>query len=164
MVSMWVTQVSNCSRSHQQCSHGALNNICCGLLEAYAARARASRSTILGRMNSAQVTIFHLSFRPTHQESVDFLSQPIRQTGAVISFRHLLLQERDMANQLWVGVATDTTSVFCLAPPPDASGGGSVWGSNIRGGDPVLGWARGAWGREQLALYGKKIDRLLGGG
>ncbi|GLI69822.1 hypothetical protein VaNZ11_014526, partial [Volvox africanus] len=33
-------------------------------------------------------------------ESVDFLLDPARQSGAVLSFRHLILQDRDVANQL----------------------------------------------------------------
>ncbi|GIL58586.1 hypothetical protein Vafri_13523 [Volvox africanus] len=96
-------------------------------------------------------------------ESVDFLLDPARQSGAVLSFRHLILQDRDVANQLWVAVAPDTASVIRVAPPlPPGTTGSTTAAPAPRGGDPVLGWARGVSGREQLALYGAKVDRLLG--
>ncbi|EFJ51213.1 BRCA2-like protein [Volvox carteri f. nagariensis] len=99
-------------------------------------------------------------------ESVDFLQDPARQPGAVLSFRHLMLQDRDAANQLWVAAAPDTASVVRVAPPPSGGpGGGAATAPPApRGGDPVLAWVRGVAGREQLVLYGAKIDRLLGGG
>ncbi len=97
---------------------------------------------------------------------MDFIPDPSRQTGAVMSFRHLLLLDRDATNQLWVAAAIDTASVTRVAAPPGggAGAGGGVSAAAVRGGDPALSWARGVAGREQLALYGSKIDRLLGGG
>lgn len=97
----------------------------------------------------------------------------------MLHFRHLLLQNRDEANQLWVAVAADTASLARVAGPPPAGGGGGgasmgtgaggAYGGGVGGGSrgagaEVVEWARGPAGREQLQMYGRKIDWLLGGG
>ncbi len=100
----------------------------------------------------------------------------------MLHFRHLLLQNRDEANQLWVAVAADTASLARVAGPPPAGGGGGggssigtgagAYGGGVGGGvggargagAEVVEWARGQAGREQLQMYGRKIDWLLGGG
>ena len=132
-------------------------------------------------------TSLYLSARssnPLHPRTTLLSPAPVSpappQSGAIYSFKHLQLITRDNANQLWVAAAPDVCSLSRVAPPPPHSAGGGGGGggqqpgrrSSLGGGmasgpgsgDPVVGWARGPAGQQQLELYGRKIDRLRGGG
>ncbi len=94
------------------------------------------------------------------------MAEPSRAPGSVLAFRNLILQSRDDARQLWVAAAPDTASLSLVAPPPSAGPGtgGAAWAAGRgreRERDPLLAWARGPAGEEQLRLYGHKIDWLL---
>eukprot|EP00198_Chlamydomonas_reinhardtii_P004103 XP_001693439.1 predicted protein [Chlamydomonas reinhardtii] len=103
------------------------------------------------------------------KEAIDFIQDPQNQSGAIYSFKHLQLITRDNANQLWVAAAPDVCSLSRVAPPPPHSaGGGGGGGGQQPGRRSSLGGGMasgpGSGDPVQLELYGRKIDRLRGGG